>query len=85
MEDPNDPSLRLGDEGLLIPPRGGVTKKGYSIDSTMVRRVAKCAYLFEVSESAVLEAALRRFFWEHKTDDELRKRLAEAGATKRRR
>jgi predicted transcriptional regulator len=70
----------------VAPPerRSTVAKVSHTLDTTLARRLETFAFFQRVSESAVIEHALSRFFELSDKDDVLGEMLRKSGAGRRR-
>ena len=78
-------TVLISDAECRIESDAELKRSAYAIDKRLHNRVRRCEYLFNVSRSAVIEAALLLFFRDFKAEAEVGQRLREIGASKRRR
>jgi len=80
-----DPALPIADDDFRIAGDADLQRLSSMVDKRLAKRVEKCNYLFGVSKSAVVEAALLTFFHQHPNDDAVGESLEAVGAARRRR
>jgi predicted transcriptional regulator len=64
--------------------RSAVAKVSHTLSTDLARRLEEFAFFQRVSESAVIEHSLQRFFAQATNDDELGEMLRREGAGRRR-